>query len=276
MSTATVNGTNLFYEQIGAGPAALVLHGGLGLDHTPYRGLDTLADQLRLVYYDHRGNGRSERVAPDTITMPRLADDAAALATHLDATPAIVIGHSYGGFVAQELALRHPEHVAALVLVDTTPGQLGESEAPGEDQGPPPPAEWLEAVSSAPRDDAEFAAVLRALLPYYLADRASLPVVEAAVERTIFDAATANRSMEVLAGWSSADRLSAIRVPTLVVVGRHDRISSPAQARRIARRVPDAQLVELEHSGHFPWLEEPERFLGIVREWIGEKLTLSR
>lgn len=276
MSTATVNGTNLFYEQIGAGPAALVLHGGLGLDHTPYRGLDALADQLRLVYYDHRGNGRSERVAPDTITMPHLADDAAALATHLDATPAIVIGHSYGGFVAQELALRHPEHVAALVLVDTTPGQLGEAEAPGEDQGPPPPAEWLEAVSSAPRDDAEFAATLRTLLPYYLADRASLPAVEAAVERTIFDAATANRSMEVLAGWSSADRLSAIRVPTLVVVGHHDRISSPAQARRIARRVPDAQLVELEHSGHFPWLEEPERFLGIVREWIGEKPALSR
>jgi proline iminopeptidase len=276
MSTATVNGTNLYYEQIGAGPPALVLHGGLGLDHTPYRGLDALADRLRLVYYDHRGNGRSERIAPDTITMERLADDAAALATRLEATPAVVIGHSYGGFVAQELAIRHPEQVAALILVDTTPGQLGESDAPGEDQGPPPPAEWLEAVSSAPRDDAEFAAGLRALLPYYLADRASLPAVEAAVSRIVFDAAAANRSMEVLAGWSAADRLSAIRVPTLVVVGRHDLIASPAQARRIARRIPDARLVELEHSGHFPWLEQPDRFLQVVREWIGEKLALTR
>jgi proline iminopeptidase len=227
-----------------------------------------LADRLRLVYYDQRANGRSERVPLETLTMEQLADDAAALATRLDATPAIVIGHSYGGFVAQELALRHPEHVAGLILLDTTPGQLGASDSPDDDQGPPPPPEWLAVAGSAPATDAEFAATLGALLPHYLADQANLAAAHEAVSKTIFDAATMARSMEVLAGWSSVDRLAQIEVPTLVVVGSHDRITSPAQSHRIARRIPHAQVVEMEHSGHFPWLEEPERFTKIVREWL--------
>jgi proline iminopeptidase len=268
MSTTTVNGTTLYYEEVGQGPAALVLHGGLGLDHTSYRGLDALSDRLRLVYFDQRANGRSERAPLDTLTMEQLADDAVALAVQLDASPAIVIGHSYGGFVAQELALRHPEHVTGLVLVDTTPGQLGASDSPDDDQGPPPPPEWIEIAGSVPADDAELAANMGKLLPHFLADQANLAAAQEAMGQTIFNVGAMVRSMEVLAGWSAADRLAEIQVPTLVIVGSHDRISSPAQSRRIARRIPHAQVVEMEHSGHFPWVEEPDRFTKIVREWL--------
>jgi proline iminopeptidase len=275
MSTLNVNGTALHYEQTGAGPACLVLHGGLGLDHTSYRGLDSLADRLRLTYYDHRGNGRSDRVPLDSITMARLADDAAEIATRLDAAPAVVIGHSYGGFVAQELALRHPGTVAALILVDTSAGGLGVTDSPDDDQGPPPPAEWLAAVASHPRDDAEFVTGMRALLPHYLGDPANLATVTAAFEHTIFDARTMARSMEVLATWSAADRLPTLRVPTLVVVGARDRITHPAQARRIARRIPGADLVELAGCGHFPWLEAPEPFAATVRRWLTNRGVLT-
>ncbi|HEY7592935.1 MAG TPA: alpha/beta hydrolase [Actinophytocola sp.] len=275
MSTANVNGTAIYHDEIGAGPACLVLHGGLGLDHTSYRGLDMLADRLRMIYYDHRGNGRSGRPPLDTITMAQLADDAAALATCLNADPVVVIGHSYGGFVGQELALRHPDKIAALILADTSAGGPGATDSPDDDQGPPPPPEWLAAVTARPRDDAEFAAGLRALLPHYLGEPGNLATVTAAFENTIFDARTMVRSMEVLATWSAADRLPAIRVPTLVVVGARDRITHPAQTRRIARRIPGAEVVELPRSGHFPWLEEPDRFATAVRGWLADRLTTA-
>src|SRR5438270_449553 len=80
-------------------------------------GLDLLGSRLRLVYYAQRGHGRSGRPAVDTLTIEQLADDAAALAARLDGGPVLVLGHFHGASVAQELAVRHPERVAGLVLV---------------------------------------------------------------------------------------------------------------------------------------------------------------
>ena len=141
--TTDINETTIWYESVGAGPPCLVLHGGLGVDHTLYRAtLTPLEHRLHLIYLDHRGNGRSGRPPLDTITIEQLADDAAALTRHLGHERVVVMGHSFGGFVAQELALRHPQAVSALVLVDTTPGQLGVTENPDDDQGPPRHRSW--------------------------------------------------------------------------------------------------------------------------------------
>ncbi|MCU0260814.1 MAG: alpha/beta hydrolase, partial [Ilumatobacteraceae bacterium] len=97
-----------------------------------------LADDLRLVLYDHRGNGRSGGDAASA-TMQQWAADAAALATEVgDGQPVIVIGHSYGGFIAQALAIAHPNVVRALVLIATTPGQLGTGEQPAPEGAPMP------------------------------------------------------------------------------------------------------------------------------------------
>lgn len=125
--SALVNGTELFHEVDGDGAPCLVLHGGLGVDHTMYqRTLGPLAPPMQLVYLDHRCNGRSGRPPLITLTMEQLADDAVGLADHLGLDRFHVLGHSYGGFVAQELAIRHPDRVAALLIVATTPGQLGD------------------------------------------------------------------------------------------------------------------------------------------------------
>jgi proline iminopeptidase len=269
MSIAAINGTTLYYEELGSGPVCLVLHGGLGLDHTLYRDLDALAGRVRLVYYDQRGNGRSGRPPLATLTMPQLADDAAALADRLGADRMIVVGHSYGGFVAQELALRHPDRVAGLVLVDTTPGQLGDSDRPGDDQGPPVPEELAAAMSSAPPTDADMAEGMRPLLRHYL-HRLSPEDVAPRFADVVFDAAAMSRSMEVLAGWSAADRLPAVTAPTLILVGRHDVVTAPAQAHRIARRIAGAHVVEFDHSGHFPWLDQPDEFFAVLGAWLDE------
>jgi proline iminopeptidase len=246
------------------------MHGGLGLDHTLYRDFDRLADRLRVVYYDHRGNGRSGRPDLSTLTMSQLADDAAALADRLDASRVLVIGHSYGGFVAQEFAIRHPDRIAGLVLVDTAPGGPGRAEQPADLAGPPMPAELARAMSSVPPSDELFALGFRPLLRHYL-HRVDPAVAGARFEHVVFSAAAMTRSMEVLALWSSVDRLPVIAAPTLVLVGRHDVVTAPVHARRIARAIDGAELVEFADSGHFPWWEEPDRFFRVLDRWLDRK-----
>jgi proline iminopeptidase len=76
------------------------------------------------------------------------------------------------------------------------------------------------------------------------------------------------RGFEVLASWSSVDRLAGIVAPTLVLGGRHDVFTAWPQAHRIASRIPGAEVVVFEESGHFPWIEEPDRFFAVVRDWL--------
>ena len=100
MSMASVNETELDYVTVGDGLPCLVMHGGLGFDHTylhPW--LDPLGDTLKLVYYDHRGNGRSGRPDKETMTHAQFAADVDALSSHLGFDKVAVIGHSYGGFI---------------------------------------------------------------------------------------------------------------------------------------------------------------------------------
>ena len=271
MPLADINGTTIHYAVAGTGPRALVLHGGLGFDQTGYRALDRLASRLELVYADHRGNGRSGRPPLDTITMEQLADDALALADALGpAEELVVIGHSYGGFVAQELAIRHRERLTALILVSTTPGQLGAGEHPAPD-GPPVAAEWVEMVENLPTTDAELEASVAGAFTAFL-HRADTVDLSAEMSGTVYSAAAMARGFEVLAGWSSVDRLGAVDVPTLLLVGRHDAMTAVPQSERIAGRLPDAELVVFEESAHFPWLEEPEQFFSTVEGWLDRRL----
>jgi pimeloyl-ACP methyl ester carboxylesterase len=122
MPVAHLNDTELFYVEVGEGLPCLVMHGGLGEDHSAlHPWLDPLGDVMRLVYYDHRGNGRSGRPPTETITFEQLCSDADALREHLGFEEVAVLGYSFGGFVALEFALRYPEHLGHLILLDTAP-----------------------------------------------------------------------------------------------------------------------------------------------------------
>ena len=266
MPTVEVNGVGLHIEEVGSGPPALVLHGGLGVDQQMYRDLDPLSDVLRLVYVDHRGNGQSGGTL-DTMTMAQWAADAAELARRIGGDEgALVIGHSYGGFIAQELLVSHPDSVRGAVLVTTTPGQLGEGEEPAP-EGPPVPEEFVRMLAEVPGSDDELARTWRQLAPAYV-HRAPIEGLLAALDRVRFSVAAMARGFEELAVWSSVDRLARVAVPVLLVAGRHDPFTAWPQSERIARRLPDAEVVVLENSGHVPWLDEPDAFFSTVTDWL--------
>jgi proline iminopeptidase len=116
-----LNGTRIFYTRHGRGLPVLTMHGP-GFDHTMLRPwLDPLADSGELIYYDHRGTGRSRREEMSGVTDSTWTEDAEALRQTLGLGDVIVFGHSYGGCLAQKYALTYPEHVRGLILCATMP-----------------------------------------------------------------------------------------------------------------------------------------------------------
>ena len=119
MPDAEVNGVRLYYKEHGEGAPILCVHGGGSSAAMWEDAVVELARRGRVIAYDRRGCSRSERPRPyERTTVAEQAEDAAALLDALEATPAVLIGRSYGGAVAVELALRHPDHVRALALLE--------------------------------------------------------------------------------------------------------------------------------------------------------------
>jgi esterase len=127
MPHVTANGVRLYYEEHGTGVPILCVHGTSSSALVWASAVGTLAELGRVIVYDRRGCTRSERPDPyETTSVGEHADDARALLETLDAAPAVVVGRSYGGSVALDLALRHPEAVRALVLLEALPAGLSE------------------------------------------------------------------------------------------------------------------------------------------------------
>lgn len=270
--TATIGDlTDLHVETVGTGTPLLVAHGGPGLDHRLYHSLAPLAEGRQLVFWDHRGHGRSGPLPKGPVEMSLFADDAIRVADSLGLEKVALFGHSLGGWVAQEAALRHPDRIGALVLAGTTPGQLGGTESPDDDQGPPPSAELVELLTRFPESNAEAAATYRQLFPHFLHN----PALVAALPELGADDVSASAMVAVFdaqSRWSSVDRLHEIGCATLLVAGRFDRFCSVEQHYRIARRLPSAEVHVYERSAHFPWLEEPSAFFAHTDAWLHGKL----
>ena len=126
-----VNGVRLFFDVEGAKlvpdgplmrerPTLLLLHGGPGFDHSSFKPeFSRYADIAQVIYIDHRGNGRSDRAPESAWTLAQWGDDVFAFCEALEIDKPIVMGQSFGGFVAMSYATRHPEHPGKLILSST-------------------------------------------------------------------------------------------------------------------------------------------------------------
>src|SRR5512135_1472027 len=119
MTHMQIRDVSLFVKVMGQGYPLVLMHGGPGLDHTSLLALQPLADQFTLVFYDHRCNGRSDGAEVSSMTFENLTADADALRRALGFDQWAVLGHSFGGYVALEYALRYPQTLSHLILMDT-------------------------------------------------------------------------------------------------------------------------------------------------------------
>ena len=253
MPFATVaDDIDLYYERGGSGEPLLFISGSGGDLRTKPNVFDGLfAKTCDLLAYDQRGLGRSSK--PDRpYTMAEYADDAAALMDHVGWGSALVIGASFGGMVAQELALRHPGKVRRLVLACTSPGGEGGSSYPfhdiahlsGEDR-----ARHLMPVSDLRRDAAWAEAnpdTYKSLVAIAGAD----PFGDEPGYRR-----GAELQIEARADHNAWDRLGNIACPVLIAAGAHDGIAPIATQHRMRARIPGAKL-EVFEGGHLFMLQD--------------------
>jgi pimeloyl-ACP methyl ester carboxylesterase len=251
--TARNRTVSLHYDSTGTGvPVLLVM--GLGMNATGWwRTVPVLlAAGLRVLAFDNRGVGRSDRPA-GPYTTAVMADDAVAV---LDATAvqrAHIYGISLGGMIAQEIALRHPDRIARLVLGATTPGGEGATHAD------PETLEFFQRRGQMPAEEAVWASV-----PYNYSTRTRAQhgdrIVQDIGQRLRYPIEPEPYAAQLAAalGHDAYDRLARIRAPTLVVHGREDVMVPPANGRLLADLIPDARLLELGGAAHLYPTDEPD------------------
>lgn len=227
------DGAALYHEEHGD-PAAdpIVLLEGMGGDVPGWRrNIPHLAERLRIVAFDHRGNGRSDD-PPEHATMSTFVDDTIALLDALGIDHAHVYGQSFGGMVAQELALAHPGRVASLVLAAT---HCGGSHVVAAPRIPVPKGEPWRALYARGFPEAE---------PEHVAEDLAVGA------RQPRHADGGRRQWEAMQRFDAYDRLGSIAAPTLVLHGTEDAMVSPANAEVLAARIPNAELLLLRGAGH--------------------------
>jgi pimeloyl-ACP methyl ester carboxylesterase len=280
---ATVSGqlsirdTSLYVEVVGNGYPLALMHGGPGADHWSMSSFRGLADQFRLVFYDHRCNGRSAGSPVSSMTWENLTADAEALRERLGFDRWAVLGHSFGGQVALEYALRYPDSLSHLILVDT-----GGSEWWPRDNAP-----RLLAGRGYRRSTVELVrrfyagriapnemlpAMLRFGRAYYYRGRGLRQLARAALRgewRTkVRPEALVQGGRELSDGWSVMDRLGEITVPTLVIAGRDDFLFPPEHQVALADGLADGRLHIVERAGHNPHSERTAEVMAAVRDFV--------
>ncbi len=238
----------------------IVLSHALGCDLSMWDALaNALAREHRVIAYDHRGHGGS--AAPDgPYTMAQLGDDAQRLLAEIDAGPVIWIGLSMGGMVGQELALRHPARVKALVIANST-GRYPEAAAPM----------WQQRIDAVRAGG--MTAIADMVLSRYFSDafRATHAATVERFRRRLLSTDSAGylgccfavREVDTL------DLLTQLKLPALVIAGELDQGTPVAFAQAIAERLR-AKLVVIPKVAHLSAIEAPAEFERHVREFIAE------
>lgn len=279
MPKVKINGIELYYFTRGTGIPIMFMHGGLGADHSYFPPFfDHLADEYQLIYYDHRGNGRSPVSSLEGVTHETWADDADALREHLGHEKIILLGNSYGGFLAQEYAIRYGEHLQGLALICTSPAldyfDVIMSNAKSKTSDLDILAAVEDVFSNDPvHTDADFQNLLGRLGPLYFYDFAPYKdMLNEAFNDMIYSADAWNHSYANC--WSTFNvipYLPSVKTPTLIISGAHDWITPIAEGgQRIHDAMSNSEHVIFEKSGHYPYIEESAKFIRTLRDWLAK------
>jgi 3-oxoadipate enol-lactonase len=237
----------------------VVLSHALGCDLSMWDGLaNLLAFDCRVIAYDHRGHGSSDTL-PGLATMAELADDAARLLRELDSGPVVWVGLSIGGMVGQELALRHPSLVRALVLANTTSSYPEAARAV-----------WEQRIATVQEHGIE--AIADAVMERYFTDgfRAAHGAIVARFRQRLVttDAPGYVSCCNAVGKVDTTARLGAIAAPTLVIAGELDQGTPVSMAQQLAAGIPGAQLEVLAGASHLSAIEQPKAFAAAIQGFL--------
>ena len=257
-----VNGTRLFFDVVGSSlqpaeqemkpkPIVIAIHGGPGMDHSYLRPLDPLGDVAQVIYLDLRGQGRSARHTNEYYQLGIMADDVAAFCTELGIENPIVLGHSFGGFVALTIAVRHPELLGGLILGSTSP--RGDSifdldlleQLAGKDLRE---VAARNAIGQASEEDKR--RFDEELFPLYMYPPKPELMATSFSRMILNEEIDGDMEKRLQNEYDVRPHLAGIMVPTLILHGRYDWVVSLREAEELAQSIPHAQLHVFEQAGH--------------------------
>jgi proline iminopeptidase len=277
------SGVRIYYKTLGSGVPLLLLHGGPGADHSDFLpALQPLARRCQLVLIDERGSGRSERLKdPKGYTLSGMVKDIECVRQHLKLAQFVVLGHSFGGILAQAYAVRHPKRLLGLVLAGTgssarcidrdfrnlrkrLPARLRARLARLEDAG------IFQADGAYKRDYA--AASAQALAPYMYAKLPPArfkhaPPLGMEVLREMWVRRSDFHIDGNLKDFDFSHPLARVKAPSLVVIGDHDLVST-ATADISRACLPRATLVVMAECAHMMFIDQTARFNRLLEEFL--------
>jgi len=282
---ATLRNTTLYFDVEGAGlvpdgprmrqkPEAMIIHGGPGSDHSGFKpALSPLSDIMQMVYFDHRGQGRSARADPATYTLDENVEDMEALRRHLGLGSIVSIGTSYGGMVAMAHAARYPAAVSRLILAVTAAhgGFIDRARAILAERGTAEQQAvgetlWAGAFQT-PQEVQHYYDIMGSLY----STRFDPAAAAATRERMQPSPEPLNRAFGeggVLRNFDLRPELGRITAPTLILAGAHDWICPPEFSQEIHRLIPGSKLEIFEASSHSLRVDEPERLVRSISAFV--------
>ncbi len=264
IKTVQVGDIEMAYKVMGQGEPLVMIIGGNGaMDYWPPEFLANLSSKYQVIVFDNRGMGYTT-ASPANFSVSQFANDTAGLMDAIDIKQANILGISMGGFVAQELAIEHPEKAKKLVLLATYCGGLKSIPINPESARKIPNLSNLSNLSR--QDIKNFSEVMYP--QKWLAENPdfynrSLWVKETSLPENL------NRQLVAIYQWpGSYDRLDRIKAPTLIVAGMEDLIVPPENSLILANRINGSWLVRLENAGHGLVIQYPDKIARIMADFF--------
>ena len=279
------DGYRVWYRSVGGGGEQedvplLVLHGGPGAPHDYLDNLAALASDTRqVIFYDQLGCGRSDKLDEDTIRqwgVQRFVDELATVRRELGLDRVHILGQSWGGMLAIEYALTQPAGLVSLILSNTTPSiPLWVAEANRLRAALPPEvnAILLRYEEAGATDAAEYQEAMTVFYGRHVVRVNPMPdFVQRAFDNigavySIMNGPSEFYITGVIKDWDRSDRLSEIRVPTLIISGEYDE-STPTINELLHKGIAGSEWTLLENCSHLSHVEEPERYMQLVRNFL--------
>ena len=274
----TPNGVPIHYTVRGSGPEMIAHSGGPGMDARTWDDFAGIDSFVTLVVVHPRGSGLSGSTLNDAYLLPDYASDLQALRLHLGLDKPIIMGWSHGGMVVMQYAFTYPDALSKLILVDTSAyfGEfLGDLEGAVQGFKNEP---WFEKSFAALRaewagdykTDEDMTRLWTEEMKFYFKkfDKRAETYHERTRDLPLRITPLKTFNDKEAATMDLRPHLHKITVPTLVLVGRHDFITNVEMAREIVKHITRARLEIFEDAGHYAFVEEPEKFYRVIKEFV--------